>query len=78
MANLEIAHVLDVQGISCPVNAVRVKAAVALLKEGELLEVLVDEGEAILRVARTLKDSGYRIVKVETRDQGLSLIVSKS
>jgi len=78
LANLEIAHVLDVQGISCPVNAVRVKAAVALLKEGELLEVLVDEGEAILRVARTLKDSGYRIVKVETRDQGLSLIVSKS
>ncbi|MCX6179692.1 MAG: sulfurtransferase TusA family protein [Chlorobiales bacterium] len=77
MAKNEIAHTLDVQGISCPVNAVRVKAAVASLKEDELLEVLVDEGEAVLRVARTLKDFGHRIVKVENRGHGLSVIVRK-
>lgn len=77
MANLEIAKTLDVQGISCPVNAVRVKAAVASLQEDELLEVLVDEGEAVLRVARTLKDSGHRIVKVENRGEGVSVIVGK-
>ena len=68
---------LDVQGIACPVNAVRVKAAIALLKEEELLKVLVDEGEALLRVAQTLKDSGYRIVKVENRGDGMSIIVGK-
>jgi tRNA 2-thiouridine synthesizing protein A len=77
LEKLEIAQTLDVQGISCPVNAVRVKAAVASLKKGELLEVLVDEGEAVLRVARTLKDSGHRIVKVEPREHGLSVVVSK-
>jgi TusA-related sulfurtransferase len=77
LANLEIAKTLDVQGISCPVNAVRVKAAVASLQEDELLEVLVDEGEAVLRVARTLKDSGHRIVKVENRGEGVSVIVGK-
>ena len=77
MANPEISQTLDVQGISCPVNAVRVKAAVASLNDGELLEVLVDEGEAVIRVARTLKDSGYRIVKVENRGNGVSVIVGK-
>ncbi len=77
MAKNEIAHTLDVQGISCPVNAMRVKAAVSSLNEGELLEVLVDEGEAVLRVARTLKDSGHRIVKVEPRRDGVSVIVRK-
>ncbi len=77
MANIEITSTLDVQGIACPVNAVRVKAAVALLKEDELLEVLVDEGEALLRVAQTLKDAGYRIVKVENREDGLRIIVGK-
>ena len=77
MANHEISYTLDVQGISCPLNAVRVKAAVASLKAGELLEVLVDEGEAVLRVARTLKDSGHRIVKVEPRRDGVSVIVRK-
>lgn len=77
MVNLEISQTLDVQGISCPVNAVRVKAAVASLNDGELLEVLVDEGEAVIRVARTLKDSGHRIVKVENRGEGVSVIVGK-
>ena len=77
MAKNEIIATLDVQGIACPVNAVRVKAAVALLKEDELLEVLVDEGEALLRVAQTLKDAGYRIVKVENRGDGMSIIVGK-
>jgi TusA-related sulfurtransferase len=77
LANVEITGTLDVQGIACPVNAVRVKAAVALLKEDELLEVLVDEGEALLRVAQTLKDAGYRIVKVKNRADGLSIIVGK-
>jgi TusA-related sulfurtransferase len=77
LANVEITATLDVQGIACPVNAVRVKAAVALLKEDELLEVLVDEGEALLRVAQTLKDARYRIVKVKNRADGLSVIVGK-
>jgi tRNA 2-thiouridine synthesizing protein A len=77
LVNLEISQTLDVQGISCPVNAVRVKAAVASLNDGELLEVLVDEGEAVIRVARTLKDSGHRIVKVENRGEGVSVIVGK-
>ncbi|MEI8032956.1 MAG: sulfurtransferase TusA family protein [Chlorobiaceae bacterium] len=68
---------IDVQGISCPLNAMRVKAAVAGLEGDELLEILVDEGEGVLRVAQTLKDSRHRIVKVENRGHGVSLIVGK-
>lgn len=77
MAKIEITKMLDVRGISCPVNAVRVKAAAASLQADELLEVLVDEGEALLRVAQTLKDAGYRIVKVENRGESFAVIVGK-
>ncbi|WP_076789645.1 sulfurtransferase TusA family protein [Chlorobium sp. KB01] len=77
MPGPEITKTLDVQGISCPANAMRVRAAIAELKGDELLEVLVDEGEAVLRVARTLKDCGHRIVKVENRGEGVSVIVGK-
>jgi TusA-related sulfurtransferase len=78
LASVEITRTLDVQGVSCPVNAVRVKSAAASLHADELLEVLVDEGEALLRVAQTLKDAGYRIVKVEKRGEGFRIVVGRS
>ena len=68
---------VDVQGVSCPVNAVRVKHAISELSDGELIEILVDEGDAIIMVARSINDAGHRIFKVERREHSVSIIAGK-
>lgn len=78
MAQREIQKSIDVQGQSCPLNAIRVKNEMRLLEPGQLLEVFIDEGEAVFRIARTLKDSGNKVVKVEPRAGGLRMIVQRS
>jgi TusA-related sulfurtransferase len=71
------AKTIDVQGVSCPVNAVRVKQAISELSADELIEIIVDEGEAIIMVARSINDAGHRIFKVERREHSVSIIAGK-
>lgn len=69
---------LDVRGVTCPVNAVRVKQAVSGLGAGENLRVIVDEGESVVRVVRSMKDAGHRILKAERTDDGVVILITKS
>lgn len=55
---------IDLTGISCPMNFVKTKAAIAEISAGEILEVILDEGEAILNVPRSMKEEGHQILKV--------------
>lgn len=73
--NLEIKKQLDLTGIVCPMNFVKTKAALATLESGDLLELILDEGDAILNVPRSLKDEGETVVKVTLRNDGTSYTV---
>lgn len=55
---------INLRGVTCPMNFVKTKLALEELKPGEILEVILDEGEAMLNVPRSLKDEGHRIIKV--------------
>jgi TusA-related sulfurtransferase len=55
-----IRNKIDLHGVACPMNFVRTKAALASLSSGELLEVILDEGDAILNVPRSVKEKGIR------------------
>jgi TusA-related sulfurtransferase len=68
---------VDVRGVSCPVNAVRVKQAIAAIGDDELIEVIVDEGQALINVVRSINDAGYRIYKSEPRENSVSIVVGK-
>ena len=46
-------------------NFLRTKLALEELDPGERMEVILDEGDALLNVSRSLKDEGHRIVKVD-------------
>lgn len=73
-----IARSLDVRGVSCPVNAVRVKQAISELDEEELIEVLVDAGESLIRVVQSINDAGHRILKSKQLDNAVGIIVGKN
>ena len=59
-----ITKAIDLHGVACPMNLVKTKVALESIAAGEILEVILDEGEAILNVPRSLKEEGHKILKV--------------
>jgi len=68
---------LDLKGVSCPMNFVKTKVALEELEKGDLLEVILDEGDAILNVPRSVKDEGHQIIKVENMGTNFKVIIKK-
>lgn len=58
-------------------NFVKTKLALEELESGEYLEVILDEGEPMLNVPRSLKEEGHRIVKVEPLGETFRVMVEK-
>ncbi|MGD2278675.1 MAG: sulfurtransferase TusA family protein [Candidatus Omnitrophota bacterium] len=69
---------IDLRGVVCPMNFVKVKVALESIKSGEILEVVLDEGEAMLNVPRSLKEEGHKILKVIPMDRTYKVIVEKA
>lgn len=68
---------LDLHGVTCPLNFVKTKLALEELAAGDYLEVILDEGDAILNVPRSLKEEGHRVVKVESLGETFRVVVEK-
>lgn len=58
-------NILDLRGTLCPMNWVKTKLVLEEMAEGELLEVIVDEGEPLRNIPRSAKQESHKIVKVE-------------
>ena len=69
---------MDVRGVLCPLNFVKIKLRLEEMAEGEMLEVVLDDGAPMRNVPRSLKEEGHRIVKVERlADNAYRLMVQK-
>ncbi len=73
----DIKTQLDLHGVVCPINFVKTKLALEELEPGEHLEIILDEGDAMLNVPRSLKEEGHRIVKVEPLGETFRVVVEK-
>ncbi|MFQ3675031.1 MAG: sulfurtransferase TusA family protein, partial [Endomicrobiia bacterium] len=51
---------LDLRGISCPMNFVKTKLKLEEMQKDEILEVLLDDGEPIINVPRSVKEEGHK------------------
>ncbi len=69
--------VLDLLGVCCPMNFVRSKLAIEKIKPGERIEILLDDGEPIVNVTRSLKDEGHKILKVDPENGHFRVLVEK-
>lgn len=74
----EASRFLDLRGIQCPENYVRVKLTLEEMDEGESIEILLDDGEPMRNVPRSLKDDGHRISRAERCGSYFSLEVTRS
>ena len=68
---------LDLRGVLCPINFVKTKLKLESLEEGDQLEVLLDDGEPILNVPRSVKDEGHKILKVDREDEYYRVLIEK-
>jgi TusA-related sulfurtransferase len=58
-------HVLDITKEHCPMTFVKTKIELSKLKPGDILEVLLTEGEPLDNVPRNAVDQGYNVLSVE-------------
>lgn len=68
---------LDLRGVLCPMNYVKAKLALEPLAPGDLLEILLDAGEPMANVPRSLTDDGHRTLSAEQREGHFVVTVEK-
>lgn len=64
----------DFRGVACPMNFVKTKIELATLKKGDILEILLDDGEPIQNVPGSVRGEGH-IVKEEKKIENYWLVV---
>jgi tRNA 2-thiouridine synthesizing protein A len=69
---------IDLRGVLCPINFVKTKLKLEMMENEQVLEVTLDDGEAMRNVPRSIKEEGHKIIKVEKLDGGYKLFIKKS
>ncbi|MEN9308690.1 MAG: hypothetical protein RL173_2622 [Fibrobacterota bacterium] len=70
---------LDLTGVGCPMNYVKVKLKLELMEVGQELEVILDQGEPYRMVPASLRNDGHEIVHLEPIDNAerYTMVVKK-
>jgi len=68
---------LDLRGVMCPYNYVKTKLKLETMQPGQILSVLLDEGEPMRNVPRSVLDDGHTIIKQEKIDHAYRLLIKK-
>jgi len=68
---------LDLRGVVCPINFVQTKLKLEEMNPGEILEIVIDAGEPIANVPRSIKEEGHKIIKVQKLDHYFRLLIEK-
>ncbi|MBF8266423.1 MAG: sulfurtransferase TusA family protein [Dehalococcoidia bacterium] len=68
---------LDLRGVACPMNWVRTKMVLEEMEIGQKLEVVLDDGEPIRNVPRSLKDEGHKLLKVTPDGSCFRIVIER-
>jgi TusA-related sulfurtransferase len=63
-------QVIDLRGVSCPTNFVKAKLALETLENGVSVQILLDDGEPVKNVPRSLKAEGNKLIGLKQTDEG--------
>ena len=68
---------VDLRGVACPSNYVRARLALEPLEPGAEIEFLLDDGEPVRNVPRSLRDDGDQVLAVTVEDGHYRIRVRK-
>lgn len=68
---------LDLRGVICPYNFVKTKLKLETMGAGQVLAVILDDGEPIRNVPRSVSDDGHTVLRQESFDRAYRVIIRK-
>lgn len=68
---------IDLRGVACPMNYVKILVALEEMEPGDRLEVTLDDGKALVDVPRSAKEDGHRVIKVSPEGDAYRVIIEK-
>lgn len=63
-------QIIDLRGVACPTNFVKAKLALEDLENGETARILLDDGEPVKNVPRSLKSEGHKLIGLRQAEEG--------
>ena len=69
---------IDLRGVMCPYNYVKTKLKLEGMGLGQILAVILDEGEAMQNVPRSVKEEGHTITQQERYQSGYRIFIRKT
>ncbi len=63
-------HFLDLRGVACPMNFVKARLFVDKLGQGDVVKLLVDEGEPVESVGNSMQAEGHEVFDVAKEPEG--------
>ena len=69
--------IIDLRGVSCPTNFVKAKLALEMMDSGETVKFLLDDGEPVKNVPRSLKAEGHKLLGLQEVDGHYELTLEK-
>jgi len=70
-------RVVDLRGVECPLNFVKAKLELEKVDIGQVLEVLLDEGEPVRNVPASFTQQGQEVVEVENKGDHFSVKIRR-
>jgi sulfite reductase (ferredoxin) len=67
----------DLRGVACPMNFVKTKVELARMQVGGLLKILLDDGEPIDNVPRSVQTEGHAIISQERQGDHWQVVIEK-
>jgi sulfite reductase (ferredoxin) len=58
-------HTIDLRGVECPLNFVKAKLELEKIAVGEILEVLLDDGEPVRNVPESFTEQGQEVMEIK-------------
>ncbi len=68
---------LDLRGVICPYNFVKTKLKLETMSEGQVLSVLLDDGDPIRNVPRSVENEGHTVLIQERVEQAFRVLIRR-
>ncbi len=68
---------LDLRGVICPYNFVKTKLKLEAMERGQVLSVLLDDGDPIQNVPRSVGNEGHTIVSQDRIEGSYRVLIRR-
>ena len=69
--------IINLVGTGCPMNLVYTKVELAKIDQGQILEIILDDGAPVRNVTRSVQNEGHELVSKEQLPDGNWVVTVK-